>query len=175
VGALVNHAKPISIRNNRFAIGLLFVSGLACLVLAPITFVIAVSSLFTVTKPPFDKMYGLLAWTCGGYLLGTMGGFLLRQASGMNFNHVELTAGGVGFGIKSGRHETKEFFYWNDIRAVTCRRIAHMCVCTVQASSGREFSFDSYMFLRPKHIVRLIIARIPRSPANDAACETVTP
>ena len=157
----MNHANPISIRNNRYATGLLFVSGLACFVLAPFTLLIAVSSLVMVTKSPFDKMYGLLAWTCATYLLGIGGAFLLRQASGMKFNHVELTSGGVGFGIKSGKQETKEFFYWNDIRAVTCRRIAHMYVCTVQGASEREFSFDSYMFLRPRHIARLIIARIP--------------
>lgn len=168
VGPQVDCAEPILIRNNRFAIVLMFASGMVCLVLAPCTLLVAVYSLLGTAKPPFDKVYGLLAWACGAYLLGRAGRFLLRQASGMKFNHVEFTRRGVGFGIKSGKNETKEFFSWKDIQAVTCSRIAHLCVCTVQGAGDRAFSFDSYSFLRPRQIAIVITSHLEKNCAEDS-------
>jgi len=150
----VEHPEPIQVRNSRVALALLFASGLGCLLLTPCAIFIAIVSLLT--KTPFERMYGILAGICGAYLLGNIGLFLSRQAPKMMHNHVVFTAGGVRFGIMTGDHETRAYFAWGDIRAVTCSRIAHVCVCTVQGASGRSFHFDSYTFLRPRHIADLI-------------------
>jgi len=163
--------KTMVIRNNRPVVGVLFASALLCLLATPVAILVAITFLFPHAKLSFEKMYEVVSWGCGAYLFGNLGVFLYRQASSMLRNHVRLTETGVCFGIVSGKSASEEFFAWEDIRAVTCRRIAHVCVCTVQGSKGRVVSFDSYTFLRPKHIAEMITSHVettrPAIPGVD--------
>ena len=156
----VHQTKTILIRNNRLAVGHLFLAAILCMLATPCAIVVALMFLFPHGKLSFNRMYEVVAWACGAYLLGNLGLFLYRQASNMLHNRVRLNETGVTFEIVSGKLASEEFFAWEDIRAVTCRRIAHVCVCTVQGSRGRVLGFDSYTFLRPKHIARLITSRV---------------
>lgn len=152
----MHQAKTILIRNNRLVVGLLFASATLCLLATPCAIAVALMFLFRHARLSFGRMYEVVAWACGAYLFGNLGLFLYRQASNMMHNHVRLNETGVTFGIVSGKLASEEFFAWEDIRAVTCKRVAHVCACTVQGSRGRVFSFDSYAFLRPKRIAQII-------------------
>ncbi len=156
----VDLTEPKVIRNSRIGLAVLFAASLLCLVATPCAAVVALTFLFPLARFSSDLMFDVLAWGCAAYLSGSAALFLYRLASGMKHNHVMLTHRGVCFGITSGEQAIQEFFAWSDIRAVTCTRFAHVCVCSVQGPHGRFFYFDSYTFLRPRRIAEIISTRI---------------
>ncbi len=155
----VSGGTTLTIRNNRFFTGLLFLFDLAIWVMMAACIYEAYKRYYPL--PSFDAQFakGLvigLLWLGISYLCAT---YLWEFSMRLNYNHVVLDGTGAHFYMR-GNGKLGEFsFNWGEIKSITRTRLSNTMCYTILGTDGESYAVTSYVFWRPGYVAKQISQR----------------
>lgn len=150
----MNRATPMVFRNSRFGIGMVYVLSV---VMAPLAICMALMVMSVLSSG--GGLANALWW--GAFALGFGYGcprwwILARAMTGYS---VTLDSRGANFNLGTKKKPLDVFLAWDQITAITRKRVGYSQQYFVQGTDGRWAKFGSYTFLSPGKVARLIAER----------------
>ncbi len=149
-----NRAKPIVFRNSRFGIGAIYVMSVVMGFFA-ICMAIMVMSVLSSGSGLMNAFW----WGVGTFGFGYGCALWWTRARGMTGYSVTLDDRGANFNLGTKKKPLGVFFAWDQIAAITRKRVGNSQQYSVQTKDGREARFGSYTFLSPGKVAGLIAER----------------
>jgi hypothetical protein len=152
-------ATPTVLRNSRI---LCLITLAGCFVAA--FFVICmllmvISLLFLQGGLNAGKAISAAQWGFGALVMASMCPWLWHLGRNMAGYRVTLDPRGVTFNLGTKKRPANLFLPWEQITAIKRRRVGNAQQFWVEAGNGREATFSSYTFFRPRKVARMIAER----------------
>jgi hypothetical protein len=148
----------ITIRNNRWLLGLEMAFGVVGWFFSACSMLIAIGSLLPFKKISFMSALAAVSWLLCAYCMYVLGVSLWRWGRKAWTNRVVMDASGVHFHYLSAKGVEDFSFPSGEVRSITHKRVGNYQTYTVHGSDGSTFLFTSYTFLRTRHTAQRIAA-----------------
>jgi len=150
----MNRATPMVFRNSRLGIGMIYVLSV---VMAFLAFCMAIMVMSVLSSG--GGFTNVFWWGVGALGFGYGCPLWWIRARGMTGYSVTLDGRGANFNLGTKKKPSGVFFAWDEIAAITRKRVGNSQQYSVQAKDGREARFGSYTFLSPGKVASLIAER----------------
>lgn len=150
----MNRATPIVFRNSRLGIGVIY---FLSVIMAPLAICMAIMVISVLSSG--GGISNAFWWGVGalGFGYGCPRWWIMARA--MTSYSVTLDSRGANFNLGTKKEPSAVFFAWDQIVAITRKRVGNSQQYFVQGNDGRQARFGSYTFLSSGKLARLIAER----------------
>jgi hypothetical protein len=152
-------AIPRELRNSRILCWIIQIISIVVAFAGACMLLMVVSLLFLQGGFNFGNLIGALQWGIGALAMLLMCPWLWNMGRSMAEYRVVFEPRGVTFNLGSKKKPSSLFLPWDEITAITRRRVNNAQQFTVEARDGSVARFSSYTFFRPKKAARMIAER----------------
>jgi hypothetical protein len=118
--------------------------------------ILLLASIFSPSDSLGGKLQSAFWWAASALFMGYSCMRLWGLGRAMGEYQVRLEPHGVTFNLGTRKKPADLFLPWDQIAAITSRRIGNTRQFWVQARNGSEATFSSYTFFRPMKVARMI-------------------
>jgi hypothetical protein len=151
-------ATPVVLTNSRFLLGFTMLCSI-CAAIISVCMVLMVFSIFSSGGGISGNLYNFFWWSAGALAFGFGCPRLWKLARAMAHHKVTMDFRGVMFNLGTKKQPADLFLAWDQIAAITHKRVGRAQQYNVVGKDGSEARFTSYSFYRPKKVARLIAER----------------
>jgi hypothetical protein len=151
-------ATPVVVRNSRLLLGFTMICSILFGVIA-VCMALMVFSLFSTGGSSGGNLFSALRWGIAALAFGYACPRFWKLFRAMANHRATMDSRGVMFNLGTKKQPADLFFAWDQIAAISHKRVGNAQQYSVLGKDGSEASFTSYTFYRPKKVARLIAER----------------
>jgi hypothetical protein len=151
-------ATPVVVTNSRVLIAFTMICSILFGVFA-VCMALMVVSIFSTGGSGGGNLFSALRWGVAALAFGYACPRFWKLSRAMAQHKVTMDSRGVIFNLGTKKQPADLFLTWDQIAAITHKRVGNAQQYYVVGKDGSEARFTSYTFYRPKKVARLIAER----------------
>ncbi|HMG86645.1 MAG TPA: hypothetical protein VK574_13020 [Terracidiphilus sp.] len=152
-------AIPRVLRNSRILCWITVGLSIAVAFMGVCMLLMVFSLLFLQGSFSFGNLIAAMQWGVGALSMLLMCRWVWNRGRAMAEYRVKLESRGITFNLGTKKKPSDLFLPWDQITAITRRRIGNRLQFSVEAKDGSEATFSSFTFFRPMAVARQIAER----------------
>jgi hypothetical protein len=152
-------AEPVTFRNNRIVVGILFVLGLIAFPVSLGMLIGAIAQIFPLHGFTSNRVYSIVILLALAVAFLNRGLWMWRVTRNMAHYQVRLDGQGAHFRLDANKNAPEQSLAWDQIAAVRHKRLGNNQYYAVVGKDARVFEYTALTFMRPKKLARLIAER----------------
>jgi len=152
-------ATPVVVRNSRFLLGFTMICSILFGVIAVCMALMVVSIFSTGGASGGGNLFSALRWGVAALAFGYACPRFWKLSRAMANHKAMMDARGVMFNLGTKKQPADLFLAWDQIAAISHKRVGNAQQYWVIGRDGSEARFTSYTFYRPKKVAHLIAER----------------
>jgi hypothetical protein len=151
-------ATPVVLINSRFLIAVTMICSILFAFFA-VCMALMVFSVFSAGGSIGGNLYNAFWWGAGALAFGYACPRFWKLSRAMANYRVTMDGNGAMFNLGTKKQPSDLFLAWDQIAAITHKRVGNAQQYWVIGRDGSQATFSSYTFFRPKYVARLIAER----------------